>query len=202
MKRLHRPDMYAWSRFDEARNIDFNSLLWVRDGGNVVVDPLPLSSHDAAHLDELGGVELIVVTNSDHVRATAELAKQTGARVAGPCAERETFPLACQLWLADGDVPVPGLQVLELMGSKTPGELALLIENTTLVTGDLVRAHQGGSLNLLPEAKLSDVALAVSSVEKLIALSAVEAVVCGDGWPVFRDGHRALQELLASHRSA
>jgi hypothetical protein len=31
-----------------------------------------------------------------------------------------------------------------LNGSKTPGELALVLEKTTLITGDLVRAHQAG----------------------------------------------------------
>ena len=37
MKRLHRADLYGWSRFDEARDIDFHSVLWKRSGGNVVV---------------------------------------------------------------------------------------------------------------------------------------------------------------------
>src|SRR5690606_35386635 len=50
MKLLYRPDLYAWSRFDEARNIDFHSVLWVREGGNVVIDPLPLSAHEQARL--------------------------------------------------------------------------------------------------------------------------------------------------------
>ena len=31
--------------------------------------------------------------------------------------------------------------VLALHGSKTPGELALVLEDTILVTGDLVRGH-------------------------------------------------------------
>ncbi len=53
MKKLHRPEFFGWSRFDEARNIDFHSLLWVRPGGNVLVDPLPLSPHDEAHLAAL-----------------------------------------------------------------------------------------------------------------------------------------------------
>src|SRR5687768_8829485 len=107
MKKLHRPDLYGWSRFDESRNIDFHSVLWQRAEGNVVVDPLPLTPHDEAHLRELGGAALIVVTNSDHVRDTQRLAELTGARVAGPRAERETFPIPCDLWLGENDEPVP-----------------------------------------------------------------------------------------------
>jgi hypothetical protein len=197
MKLLHRPDLFAWSRFDESRNLDFHSLVWVRASGNVVVDPLPLSEHDAAHLTTLGGAALVIVTNSDHVRAAAALAEQTGAKLAGPSAERASFPIACDLWLADGDTPAPGIEVVELRGSKTPGELALILDGTTLVTGDLIRAHRGGGLDLLPDPKLSDRAAALASLERLIALERIEAVLPGDGWPVFRDGRRALRELWA-----
>ncbi len=200
MKRLHRDDLYGWSRFDEARNIDFHSVLWRREGGNVLVDPLPISPHDEEHLRALGGASLIVVTNSDHARATAEVAALTSARVAGPYEERDAFPVACDLWLRDGDEPLPGLAVLELHGSKTPGELALLIAQTTLVVGDLVRAHRAGSLTTLPAAKLSNPAEARASIRRLAGLTAVEAVLPGDGWPIFRDGHRALTELALEFR--
>lgn len=201
MKLLQRSDLFGWSCFDESRNIDFNSLLWTRDGDGVIVDPLPLSEHDAAHLRALGGAALVVVTNSDHVRATAEVAALTGARVAGPAAERDAFPIACDVWLGDGDEPLPGLRVIALEGSKTPGELALVIEGSTLVTGDLVRAHRGGGLDLLPDAKLADRGRALASLERLVELPGIEAVLPGDGWPVFRDGARALRELLERQRA-
>ncbi|MFZ5893732.1 MAG: MBL fold metallo-hydrolase [Myxococcota bacterium] len=197
MKLLHRADLFCWSRFDEGRNIDFHSLVWMRPAGNVVVDPLPLSDHERKRLEMLGGVRHIVVTNSDHVRATRELAAQTGARTYGPHAEREGFPITCDVWLSDGDEVVPGLVALALDGSKTPGELALLLEDTTLITGDLVRAHAAARLDLLPDAKLKDAALARRSLARLAALSGIEAVLPGDGWPVFRDGQRALSELAA-----
>jgi len=198
MKRLHRPDLYGWSSFDEARDLDFHSVLWVRADGNVAIDPLPLSSHDGAHLTTLGGAALIVVTNSDHLRGATALAAATGARLAGPRAERGRPGLDCTLWLGEGDEPVPGLRVLELEGSKTPGELALLLEETTLVTGDLVRAHAGGRLDLLPEPKLRDRGAALVSLRRLASLSRVEAVLPGDGWPAFRDGGALLRELLDS----
>ena len=198
MKRLHRPDLFSWSAFDEPRNVDFNGLCWVRPEGNVLVDPMPLSPHDEAHLRELGGAALIVITNSDHTRAAQEIAGWTGALMAGPAGERQSFPLACDRWLADGDEVVPGLTALALEGSKTPGELALVLEGSTLITGDLVRAHAGGSLMALPEAKLTDRAAAVASVQRLAGLEGVEAVLVGDGWPVFRGGRALLSELLTS----
>ncbi|HYW18587.1 MAG TPA: MBL fold metallo-hydrolase [Nodularia sp. (in: cyanobacteria)] len=198
MKSLHRLDLYGWSTFNPARNIDFNGIAWVRPGGNVLVDPVALSNHDWNHLQSLGGVVWIVLTNSEHVRSAKEIANQTYAKIAGPVGEKDCFPIRCDRWLADGDEVVPGLQVLELQGSKTPGELALLLEETTLITGDLVRARKAGSLTILPDEKLLNRKAAVASVQRLAALPHVEAVLVGDGWPVFRDGRDRLQELAAT----
>jgi hypothetical protein len=198
MKSLHRPDLYAWSSFDKERNIDFNSVAWIRSQGNVLIDPLPLSIHDQEHLKSLGGAAWIIVTNSDHVRAALDVAQITGAQIAGPVAEQQNFPISCQRWLKDGEELVPGLQVIELHGSKTPGELALLLEETTLIAGDLVRAHRGGSLMILPDAKLSSRQDAVKSVHRLAQLNNLESVLVGDGWSVFRDGGNCLKELAAA----
>lgn len=198
MKQLHRPEFFCWSVFDEARNIDFHSWLWVRPEGNVLIDPQPLSPHDEAHLRELGGASLIIVTNSDHVRDSQKIAGWTGAEIAGPAAERDGFPIPCQRWLAAGDQPVEGMSVIELRGSKTKGELALLVADHTLIMGDLVRAHRAGSLTILPDAKLADRAAALDSVRQLLDFTKVQAVLVADGWPVFRDGHRVLRELVAS----
>jgi hypothetical protein len=198
MKRLHRPDLYGWSQFDPTRNIDFHGVLWVREGGNVLIDPLPLSPHDETHLAALGGADLIVITNSDHVRGAPAIANRTGAEILGPAGERTSFPIVCARWVGDGEEVVGGLRALTLEGSKTEGELALVLDGTTLVTGDLVRAHEAGRLCLLPDAKLRDRRRAHASVRRLASLPGIEAVLTGDGWPVFRDGHRALAELVAT----
>ncbi|MBR8833196.1 MAG: hypothetical protein DSM106950_03915 [Stigonema ocellatum SAG 48.90 = DSM 106950] len=87
MKLLHRQDLYSWSSFDEERNVDFNSIAWIRPEGNVLIDPLPLSTHDYNHLNSLGGVRWIAITNSDHVRASKEIAQITNAHIAGPAAD-------------------------------------------------------------------------------------------------------------------
>jgi len=198
MKHLHRPHLYGWSSFDEARNIDFNSVVWVRSEGNVIIDPLPLSDHDEAHLRELGGVAWIVVTNSDHIRDSKHMAERTGAQLMGPKGEAGSFPIECARWLTDGDEVVPGMEVLEMEGSKTPRELALLLEKCTLITGDLIRAHEGGALGLLPDKKLSDRSKAIASVRRVAALPELEALLPGDGWPVFRDAKVILGDLLIS----
>jgi glyoxylase-like metal-dependent hydrolase (beta-lactamase superfamily II) len=199
MKRLHRPDLFTWSSYDETQGVDFNGFLWKREGGNVVVDPVPLAPPDERHLAELGGASRIVITNSSHVRAARELAAATGARVLGPAGERERFPIPCEGWLADGDEPVAGLVVRELQGSKTDGELVLVLEDTTVVFGDLVRAHRAGALMFLRREKLRDPAGAIASVRRVRTLHPrIEHVLVGDGWCAFRNGGTLLDELLAA----
>ena len=90
------------------------------------------------------------------------------------------------------------MSVFALEGSKTPGELAFLLENTTLITGDLIRAHEGGKLCMLPDAKLKDRQAAVKSVKRMASLEKIQAVLPGDGWPIFSQGKEALNKLAAS----
>lgn len=192
MKQLHRDDLWAWSAFDAARNVDFNSLAWIRSDGNLLVDPMPMCDHDLAQLTALGGVAHIVITTSDHLRDAVALADRFGAELIGPQAERDGFTATCSRFVGDGDQVVPGLVALEMQGSKTPGELVLCLEETTLITGDLVRGQCAGRLNLLPDAKLQDPAAARLSVRRLAELSAVETVLVGDGWHLWSGGARAL----------
>ncbi len=197
MKRLHRPDLYGWSAYQPTLRVDFNSLLWARPEGNVLFDPLPITPDDEAHLQELGGAGWIVMTNSDHVRGAREIAARTGARLAGPSAERETFPVRCDRWLSDGEEPFPGLVVRELHGSKTPGELAFVLDGTSAVFGDLVRAHAAGRLMLLGPEKLRGPGDALASVRRLRQLhQAIEHVLVGDGWCSFGCGGTMLDELV------
>src|SRR5216683_853644 len=173
MKRLHRADLFCWSSLQEALDIDFNSFLWANKRTNVLIDPLPLSAHDEQHLRELGGAQWIVITNSFHVRGAKEIGQRLGAKIAGPMAVRE------------------------LDGSKTPGELALVLEETTLISGDLIRAHRADSLILLGPEKIKSPEKARASIARLLDLHPkIETVLVGDGWFTFRHGGDVLRTLI------
>ena len=195
MKQLHRSDLFSWSVFNEERNIDFNGTLWLRSSGNILIDPLPLKGHDINHLESLGGATHVIITNSDHVRDAAKIVLLTGAKCWGPVAEKHDFPITCDGWLSEEEQPIKGIEVFCLNGSKTPGELALLIDDKTLVTGDLIRAHEGGYLRMLPEEKLQNHALALESIKRMASITRIQAVIPGDGWPIFNNGHEALVTL-------
>ena len=196
MKNLHRDDLFAWSHFDDERDLDFHSVAIIRDSGNVLVDPLPLSKHDAQHLAGLGGAAYVVVTNSDHLRNAVEIAASYGAALLGPAAEAAALP-PCRA-VKDGELVVPGLRAFEMHGSKTPGELVLLLDERTLITGDLIRGQRGGELNLLPAGKLSDPQAARDSVLRLVELGTIDTVIVGDGWHVWRDGTAALRRAISA----
>jgi Metallo-beta-lactamase superfamily len=195
MKQLHRKDLFSWSEFNPERNLDFHSVLWVRASGNVLIDPLPLSAHDQNHLRQLGGAKFIIVTNSDHCRDAFHIAKVTGAVIYASAGEQGSFPIACEHWLHDKEEVVPGLVAYQLNGSKTPGELALVLEDSTLITGDLIRGQIAGELCMLPEAKLVDVIQAKQSVRRLADLPEIKTVLVGDGWHVFNQGGEMLNTL-------
>ena len=196
MKKCHNDKFYCWTEFNPERDIDFHSYVWVREQGNVVIDPLSISLHDLKHLQSLGETSHVIVTNSDHIRDAKNLATILEAKLIGPKGEQATFPIECDAWLGEGDTLIDGLQVFEMQGSKTPGELALLIDNTTLITGDLIRSHQGGRLCLLPDKKLTDKAAAIASVKKLAQIDSIKSVLVCDGWPVFENADKVTNEIL------
>mgnify|MGYP006088026355 CR=1 FL=1 len=199
MKSLHKPGLFTWSEFNAERNIDFNSFFLkgnpIREMENVVIDPLPLSEHDKAHVRALGGIDWIILSNSDHCRAAAEIAEEFKAKIAGPKAESANFPIAVDRWLSDGEVLL-GLKVRELKGSKTPGELCFRYGDI-LFTGDLIRAHKPGELMVLPAPKLQDPLAAAKSIQDLDS-EGIDSVLVGDGWHLFGGGTKAIDALSQS----
>ena len=199
MKQLHRSDLFMWSEFNTDKNIDFNGICWIHPEGNVLIDPVPMSQHDQAHLKEIGGAKWIIITNSDHIRESQAIQRMTGAQLMAPVCEQETFRAALPelsnniIWLSTGDEPIEGLQILEIQGSKTSGELGLILNKDTVYLSDLIRAHQAGELMWLPSGKLKNPTLAKQSARQLLTFPEINHVLVGDGWPLF---HRA-QEALA-----
>lgn len=196
MKELPGKEIYTWSTYSDEHQIDFHSFLIYLIEGNILVDPLPFSPEDEKDLLGLGPIAAIVLTNSDHIRGSEEIAKKLGVPIYAPDGERDAFPFRIVRWLKDGDFVVPELQVFAMEGSKTKGELALILEKTTLITGDLIRSHEEERLTLLPDEKLKDKTKVIASIKRLIALPDLKTVLVCDGGPMIEDGKVQLEALV------
>jgi uncharacterized cupin superfamily protein len=190
-------DLYTWSVFNEEKQFDFNGFLWVRDDGNILIDPVPMSAQDAAQLDELGGAALIVLTNRDHERDAMAFKQRTGAQFVAHEADAPLFELAVDRTVADGEEIVPDLRVLHLEHGKSPGEIALLWRSGTVAfIGDYVWGHPVGSLVLGAEPKVTEPAKAALQLRKLLALPQLDALLLGDGHSILQGARDALQAML------
>ena len=122
MKRLIFEDIYSWSVFGEARQIDFNGHLWVKDDGNIAIDPVAMCDADRTQFEELGGAKWIVITNRDHEREAAAFQEWTGAEVIVHEADADLLEIKPARKISDGETIVPGLRAVHLPFGKSPGE--------------------------------------------------------------------------------
>ena len=203
MKQTILEGLYVWSAFQPERGIDFNGFFWVRPGGNVLIDPLPLDEAKAAFVREKGGARWILVTNADHWRATGAARAAFHAEVYAPAAEKERLARdgrrADHAYDATNGLPEAlrdEVTALPIRGGKTECEMALYLEPLrALVFGDVVRSEASGRLTLLPDGKLSDKGTVLDSLRRAIPLS-FEAILIGDGDCVFQDARETLFRML------
>lgn len=199
MKRLTVENFYSWSVFSEQRQIDFSGHLWVRDEGNIVIDPVAISDSDLIQLMELGGAALIVATNRDHARMSVFFKEQTGAEILAHEEDAASFPFAIDRRVVHGDEVVPGMEVVHLRYGKSPGEIALVWPHLrTAFISDLVWGGPSGSLSFLPDENLADPARAALELRKLLAYPQIDTILVGDGDSIFGNGRRRLLECLVA----
>ncbi len=196
MKRSMIEDIYSWSVFSEVRQIDFNGHLWVREEGNIAIDPVAMCDADRVRLEQLGGAKWIVITNRDHEREAATFQKWTGAEVIAPQADANEMNIKPARTISDGETIVPGLRAIHLQYGKSPGEIALYFnEKETVLFGDIVAGEPMGRLSLLPDEKLENAPEAAMQLRKVLALQ-FNTVLVGDGHSLFREGRQELVDCL------
>ena len=196
MKRVLFDDIYSWSVFNEQRQIDFNGHIWVRDEGNVLIDPAAMIESDLQQLERLGGAAWLVLTNRDHEREAAAFQERTGAKVVAHADDVAEIEVPVDRIVADGDEIVPGLVAVHLRYAKSRGELALYWPGKGLVlSGDLVVGEPIGRLTLLADEKLEDPPRAALELRKLLTLD-FDAILVGDGHSILYDARQRLLECL------
>jgi uncharacterized cupin superfamily protein len=192
MTSVSLPGFYSWSQFGQKKQMDFNGHLWVRQAGNVLIDPVPMSKDDVEQLLAMGGAKLCVITNSDHTRDVAALRERFGFDVVAHELEAASLGVPVARRLRDGEEIVPGMIVVHLAHGKSPGEIALwLPEHECVLFGDLLQGAPVGALTLIADEKLKDPARAALELRKVLRLP-LQHVLVGDGHSLFGYGREAI----------
>ena len=183
LARLDIPGAWMWSAWQPDRGMNFNSYLFEREGGCVAVDPLPLDEASLNAVQAMGGVHTIVITNPDHVRASAALRERFGSTIV------DSFE--------DGQEVFAGARAVTIPYGKTDEVALHLPAAKAAVIGDAIIGSPAGALSLLPDEKLRDPLRLAFALRRLWALQLRSLLLC-DGQPIFHGGDTALAQLLQS----
>ena len=187
-----------WHGYDPAVKVDLYSTCLLTSDGACLIDPIPLESEA---LDELVGsarVAGIIVTSSNHDRASAQFAEKFSVPI---FARRDAFPDKTPdefTSVADGEEICDELRVIGIEGAG-PGEIALYhpADNGTLIVGDALINFEPYGFTFLPGKYCSNEKEMRQSLRKLLDYKA-ERMLFAHGMPILSGARDRLQRLLDS----
>lgn len=190
--------IFQWRWFSEPHGYDFNGHLIVHPECHICIDPVEPGE---GVMDQIGlkGVDVILITNRNHLRAAGEVKAVTQAPIVMHAAD--AAHARAQGGHIDSEIE-PGDEVgpLEVVGvpGKSPGEIAFYWrERRLLIVGDAVVGDPPGALKLLPERVVDDMDRLKASVRELLSLD-VDTLLVGDGVPIMENARQPLQALVAT----
>jgi glyoxylase-like metal-dependent hydrolase (beta-lactamase superfamily II) len=189
-------DILIWSWYSQPHGYNFNSLLVSDPAGNLCIDPVEPNDEVLSELVRRG-VNRILLTNRNHVRAANHVRECTAAR--SYIHPEDAAYAKAQGLVLDGELHagerIGVLEVISVSG-KSPGEVAFLWpERKALIVGDAVVGNPPGHLSLLRESVMDDPPRLRRSLQQLLALD-FDTIFVGDGASVIGDAKQRLRELV------
>jgi hypothetical protein len=192
------PYLALWHTYDPAVKAELYSTCLLSSDGACLIDPIPLESEA---LDELVGsarVARIIVTSSNHDRASSRFAEKFSVPI---FARRNAFPDKTPdefTSVADGDEICDELLVIAIEDAG-PGEIALYhpADNGTLIVGDALINFEPYGFTFLPGKYCSNEKEMRQSLRKLLDYKA-ERMLFAHGMPILSGASERLQDLLDS----
>jgi glyoxylase-like metal-dependent hydrolase (beta-lactamase superfamily II) len=189
-----------WHDYDPGVKAELYSTSLSTSEGMYLIDPIPLEKEA---LDELIGsdrVAGIVVTNSNHCRASARFSERFSAPIFARC---DAFPdEAAQQFrsVGDGDEICRGLRVIGIEGVAA-GEMILHYASNsgTLIVGDALINFEPYGFTFLPAKYCSNEKEMRRSLQKLLDYRA-ERILFAHGTPILSGASDRLRCLLGSGR--
>ena len=188
-----------WHTYDPAVKAELYSTCLATVAGIYLIDPIPLQKQALDGLIGSSRVAGIVVTNSNHRRATAQFAQRFPVRI---FAHRETFPEdepSRLTTIADGEEISDGLRVIGIEGAA-PGEIVLHYAGNggTLIVGDALVNFEPYGFSFLPAKYCSNEKQMRRSLQKLLDYKA-ERILFAHGTPILSRATERFRGLLDSN---
>ena len=158
-----------------------HSFLVVRPDGNLMIDSPRFTRRLAASVDDLGGVEHVLLTHRDDVADYDRWAERYGARVWIGEADADAAPLATDL-TGNDDITLiaPGAWSIPAPG-HTIGHVVYHIDDRLLFTGDTMHwNHRRDELDVFPDQTFHSWDVLADTMDRLAALN-VEWIFAGHG---------------------
>ena len=191
-----RSDTYIWQVYDPKVKTDLFSSALVTSEGIFVVDPVPLAESALALLPQLGPIIGIIVTNSNHERASADFAQRFSAPVFAHSESLATERFFGFTAVGDGDRICEALDVTVIDGAA-PGEIALSypLNSGVLIVGDALINFEPQGFSFLPKKYCSNEKEMRRSLRKLLPHKS-ERMFFAHGSPILSGATARLQRLL------
>ena len=189
-------DLFIWQAYDPAAKSDLFSSAIVTASGIFVVDPVPLREAPFAQLHGQGVIAGVVITNANHLRASAQFAERFSIPI---FARRAVFPDRTPPHfseLADGDKISDELNVIGVEGAVA-GEIVLYCASGdgTLIAGDALINFQPYGFTFLPRKYCSDEKEMRRSLRKLLSYK-TDRMLFAHGLPILSKASDRLHQLL------
>jgi uncharacterized cupin superfamily protein len=185
---LRIPDVFSYSWLVPGQALPANAYLFVSQGANVLIDPLPLDDPTHDEIAKLGGISRIIVITAERERTAKEVAARYGATILTSARHRE--PLAS------------GMTAIVLPNQKRNGEFAVNIaDRRTVLVGDALLGSPAGALTMHDAREYADPVKAALGLRRILRENPGTLLV-GYGQPVFAGAYNALYELLYARAGA
>jgi glyoxylase-like metal-dependent hydrolase (beta-lactamase superfamily II) len=192
------PNLTLWHHYDPSVKAELFSTAVSTELGICLVDPIPLPIPDLNRLLGRARAGAIIITNQNHWRASAQLAKSLSIEVFAGCSEpaEQDFPPFTRLQA--GQKVCRTIEVIPIEGAG-PGEIALYSEadGGALIFGDALINFEPYGFTFLPPKYCTSAKQMRESLKKLLNLK-IERLFFAHGLPIVSRASARLHQLLGT----
>lgn len=194
------PGIFVWQTYDDQVKADLFSTALDTSAGTYLVDPIPLDEKTMLNFGAQRKMAGICVTNVNHARAAAELARTFSlpVYVHNELCGNADFPDAAGM--SEGQGSVQGLTGIAIEGGPK-GEMALhhAANGGTMVLGDALINFEPHGFGFLPAKYCLNARMMRRSLRKLLDYS-FDRMFFAHGTPILSGARARMEQLLASTR--